>query len=687
MSQAAADQPRKRRRVTQACHRCRSKKYKCDSVRPSCSTCQASDAECTYGTVVKRRGLQSGYVRALEILWGLVFKNIEGSQNVANQLLANLAVVINPVATENNDNDRADDLLESWRGSGVPTAIESLLDGEVSESPRLQIGLSGNAAGITTWSLPQPDPFVAGTPPSPASPLPPPHFTPPPIHAVVVPDATQLLEDTEARFPTQEIWTPLPSDWHALTQVYSTVEHSWFPVLERHALFRVAYTYQDQCDSRAVLTDRHRGEFATLWAVLTLGEIHLSGVASPRAIQFQTLSRSFLSVDHLNGDYLSHAQAFLLWAVIHLGRKEMVLAKMALAQAVVLCSVDASKAASGLAVSERQRSLLLAGCFVIDSLLSFTTGIKPRLTIDDLPTTTPCDASNPDEWEPFVDRFGPQSFSGSTSTSTLAAPSRTSSTFNYLVGLSSILNAAMHRHMSEAALATTLETWKMSLPTHLAMTASSARSTTKSILPPQLHLRAIYLLATTSIATSKQPHGQIIDSSASDQLGATLLQLSNNFGVRALPAPVSILIPLIETQPPAGSAGWSQHSVVPYDSEAFGEHKRLWGWIDKLLSPKFDAPVTANFISRGSSYRPTISETTHDLGEVYNFDPDTGEHNRHIMVSDLDTSEQLDVNIFSNTPDQFRDYLALLEQNESTGNGQDFMQSLGFFEDFDYRDM
>ncbi|KAI5200001.1 hypothetical protein AUEXF2481DRAFT_28187 [Aureobasidium subglaciale EXF-2481] len=686
MSQAVADQPRKRRRVTQACHRCRSKKYKCDSVRPTCSTCQASDAECIYGTVVKRRGLQSGYVRALEILWGLVFKNIEGSQNVATQLLANLAVVINPVATGTSDNDRADDLLESWRGSGVPTAIESLLDGEVSESPRLQNGSSGNAAGLAAWSLPQPDPLVAGTPPSPASPLPPPQFTPPPIHAVVVPDATYLLEDIEARRATQELWTPLPSDWHALTQVYSTVEHSWFPVLERHALFRVAYTYQDQCDSRAVLIDRHRGDFATLWAVLTLGEIHSGGVSSPRATQFQALSRSFLPVDYLNDDYLSHAQALLLWAVIHLGRSEKMLAKMALAQATVLCSVDTHKTTSNLAMSERQRNLLLAGCFVIDSLLSFSTGTKPRSTIEELPTTAPCDASGPDEWEPFVDRFGPQSFSSSTSSSTLAVPSRASSTFNCLVRLTSILNAAVHRHMPGAALAATLETWTMSLPTHLAMTVSSIRSTTKNLLPPQLHLRAIYF-ATTSVITSRQSNGQNINSSARDQLNGALHQLSHNFGVRALPASVSVLIPIIGTLPPASSEGWSQYSVLPHGSEVLAEYKSLWGWINNPSSPKFDAHATANFLSHESSYRPTISETTHDLGEVYNFDTDTGEHNRHIMVSDLDTSEQLDVNIFSTTPDQFRDYLALLEQNESTGNGQDFMQSLGFFEDFDYRDM
>jgi hypothetical protein len=127
MSQEAGEQPRKRQRATQACHRCRNKKYKCDSVRPTCSTCSVSNADCVYGTIFKRRGLQSGYVRALEMLWGLVFKKIPGSQNVANELLANPSIAINPILIDDNNNnnenhddsDCADDLLKCWRDSGI----------------------------------------------------------------------------------------------------------------------------------------------------------------------------------------------------------------------------------------------------------------------------------------------------------------------------------------------------------------------------------------------------------------------------------------------------------------------------------------------------------------------------------------------------------------------------------------
>ncbi|THW35265.1 hypothetical protein D6D25_05208, partial [Aureobasidium pullulans] len=171
MSQAAVDIPRKRQRVTQACHRCRSKKYKCNSVRPACSTCIASNSECSYGTAVKRRGLQSGYVRAIEILWGLVFKRIAGSQDGVNKLLVELSVVINQTPADSNGNDNADDLLKYWRSSGVPSAIESLLDGEVINSPRLQTAVPEDTdanvdlslASLQAWPLPQSTRFPGTT--------------------------------------------------------------------------------------------------------------------------------------------------------------------------------------------------------------------------------------------------------------------------------------------------------------------------------------------------------------------------------------------------------------------------------------------------------------------------------------------------------------------------------------------
>jgi hypothetical protein len=61
-----------RKRVSQACDGCRSKKLKCNGLKPKCSSCVAQERDCIYGTLAKKRGLPEGYVRGLERLLALL---------------------------------------------------------------------------------------------------------------------------------------------------------------------------------------------------------------------------------------------------------------------------------------------------------------------------------------------------------------------------------------------------------------------------------------------------------------------------------------------------------------------------------------------------------------------------------------------------------------------------------------
>lgn len=70
-----------RKRVSQACDKCRSRKDKCDGKRPSCSTCLTHGRTCSYDTNVKKRGLPEGYVRGIEKLWGLTIREVEGVED------------------------------------------------------------------------------------------------------------------------------------------------------------------------------------------------------------------------------------------------------------------------------------------------------------------------------------------------------------------------------------------------------------------------------------------------------------------------------------------------------------------------------------------------------------------------------------------------------------------------------
>lgn len=699
MSQTATEPPRKRQRVTQACHRCRRKKYKCDSERPTCSTCKASDAECTYGTIAKRRGLQSGYVRATEILWGLVFKRVDGSQAVVNELLANLS---NIISNGGNDRDhRADDLLDCWRSSGIPSAIEMMLDGEYSsnlagqpEDMDSQIDIT--QASILTWSLPQHDHF-SGSPLRAPSPLPLPRAPSPlPLQQVPSPIAGAAVV-TDALYPSQQVFTstqaklgPLPPDWQSLAQVYLAVEHSWFPMLERHALFRIAYSYQDDSDHQALPDERHRGEYATLWAVLALGEIHSSGVYSPRVAQFKSISKYLLSTDPIPDDYLSHAQALLLWSSIYIGCNKLVLARSMLAQAFVFCAASTPVRSPGDAMFHRQRTLALAGCFVIDTLLSMAMGVRPQISIDDLPSSTPCDESGSDEWEPYVDKFGSRRFGDSTNTG-VTAPSRISSTFNHLVKLFIILNNVMQKQTLETDFAAAVEAWSYNRPRHLTVTQQN----TKNVLPPQLHLLSFYSVV-SHIAASRQLYGRphavcnSLQQGPVKDIAGTLLQMSNRYGVQAMPVSMSVLILLVasESTPDPNDYG----PTFTNFQDAITEYRAMWGW--DYASGREQQGLTRttligqpdhhllNFTAQDLLQATMHDEAQHGMSATAGMGADTGQSLAlHTVTSrqsdqvglemDLTGTSYLDDaaalgsdNPLADTPAQLRDYLALLQENE-----------------------
>lgn len=117
-----------RKRVSQACDKCRSRKDKCDGNRPSCSTCLTHGRTCSYDANVKKRGLPEGYVRGIEKLWGLAIREVEG---VEDEILA----VFNGDETNetlisiwrNEDGLQSDSLAEVWRKSQLSRELERLL--------------------------------------------------------------------------------------------------------------------------------------------------------------------------------------------------------------------------------------------------------------------------------------------------------------------------------------------------------------------------------------------------------------------------------------------------------------------------------------------------------------------------------------------------------------------------------
>ena len=53
-------------RIAQACDRCRSKKIRCDGIRPTCTQCQNVGFECKTSDKLSRRAFPRGYTESLE---------------------------------------------------------------------------------------------------------------------------------------------------------------------------------------------------------------------------------------------------------------------------------------------------------------------------------------------------------------------------------------------------------------------------------------------------------------------------------------------------------------------------------------------------------------------------------------------------------------------------------------------
>jgi hypothetical protein len=120
---------RKRQRVSQACDQCRSKKERCDGKRPACSSCFASNDKCTYAANLKKRGLRAGYVRVLEMLWGLMFCKLEGNEQLVRSFFRGAGGEnhVEPLLAILRDGTATESLLKAGRESRVCDDIHRLL--------------------------------------------------------------------------------------------------------------------------------------------------------------------------------------------------------------------------------------------------------------------------------------------------------------------------------------------------------------------------------------------------------------------------------------------------------------------------------------------------------------------------------------------------------------------------------
>lgn len=471
----------KRQRVSRACDSCRSKKDRCDGAQPVCSTCASLCRPCTYKTNPKKRGLPTGYIRTLELLYGIIFTKIQGSQEVVRALLK-AANIPSHLASMGKEAEGSDTLLASWKNSIVLREIERLLtlleqpeeeqekEGRrPRDSPPEPEGSSVLSSDTLEWQIP--DGFVDGRESSLAV-IPSPIKTPTNMSMIKahthraatkdcgiqaslpdseminsVPDVSsqRAIDPPATVYDEKDDHLRLPSNTWSLLDIYFTYTQCWLPILEKHDILRTAFRYAEE-DIRISSISPGSGDHAALWAALTLASFQEMSIAATRQLtdlpkdppnpdRLYATAKSLIPFEEGKHE-IGHVQALLILSLVKLGQQEWTAAWMLVGQAVRIARCLGFNHPS----SDAGRSKhVFLGCFVLETLVAMQMHQMPSLQKEDLSEIGPVNEDGLEEWHPWEDQTGLRP-AKPPSDSFHRGPLHALSTFNRLVSLVSILN-------------------------------------------------------------------------------------------------------------------------------------------------------------------------------------------------------------------------------------------------------
>lgn len=398
----------------------------------------------------KKRGVQTGYIRTLELALGWVFEKVPGSEDTLSALLAHGGGQGQTILT-GKDSIGADRLQKRWRKSRVHRGIDRILSGEAAPSPG-QGGFSpsadvsdteGDAARTRTNPesvAPDTETLTQATPSSRR------------MSSVHCPPITPSDEQFGAGRPRQMPLSgmsqcsqssssrlKLPSNHWRLLDIYFSYTHSWLPILEKQDLFQASYLYPDHgLDIHP--RDASSAVHAELWAALAVASsqdatsskpatANYADSASPPPSKIYDIARGLLPSEH--GPFqVHHARAYLLLSLVNLGQDKLTAAGLLTGSAIrILFDPDTTQGGAQEKDGQRVR-LALMSSFLIDTILSIRCNRPPHLREEDLAAVPLASENGPDQWEPWTacDGFGPDNAGSRSSRS----PAFSLSTFNLL---------------------------------------------------------------------------------------------------------------------------------------------------------------------------------------------------------------------------------------------------------------
>jgi len=421
---AAQPAPVKRQRVSRACDQCRAARERCDGKQPRCYPCISQSRPCTYEVSPKKRGVQTGYIRTLELALGWVFEKVPGSEETLSTLLARPDGQ-GPQILAGKDPGGADHLQKRWRKSRVHRGIDRILSGEAAPSPGQEVSpfaegsdTEGDAIRGCADSIPVAPDTETAPQESPSSRR---------MSSGRGPPITPSNEALRAERPQQMSASgmsqfaqvsagrvKLPSNHWRLLDIYFSYTHSWLPILEKQDIFQASYLYSDHglaIDS----TDPSFAVHAELWAALALASLQdaassqpsSSDGADPSPTEIYEIARGLLPAE--NGPFqVHHARAFLLLGLVNLAQDKLPGAALLTGSAIRVL-LDPETAQRGAQDRGGQRmNLALISCFIVDTILSVRCSAPPHLRVEDLSGLPLVSEGGHDQWEPWTpcDGFG-----------------------------------------------------------------------------------------------------------------------------------------------------------------------------------------------------------------------------------------------------------------------------------------
>jgi hypothetical protein len=569
-----------RKRVSQACDRCRSRKDKCDGKKPACSACTTNGRQCSYDANVKKRGLPEGYVRGLEKLWGLAIKEVEGVED--NVLL----VVSSDDGNDRfvdvwNDESRSENLVETWRRSQISRELERLLstpEQSLESGKRKRTDSDSNtdkrtgAIGIYSTSRTHPSnqaEIPVDTWSDTKADIRPQEFRDSPNISRVY-DSNQLLSRSyesilspsnhqrasSSNPPVLDADAPeLPSEtWHLL-DVYFSYTHSWLPIIEKHDILRTSYQYSEIRNNLSA-SGNGTGDHAVLWATIAYAKYQHRAINNiPHAQQHGgyvaemvwTAERMYAQARSLipseDGEFeLGHVQALLILALANYGIGHPRKAWFLVGQAVrVAFDLGLNKHTDDILLPLKTKSRnkrVFLGCFVIDTMLAARLEHRPHLRAEDVDQVGLVEVDGLEEWDPWMDCLSVRR----TGAANTRAPASILSTFNRLIQVLQVLNEAIcisdspRKVQLSTALLEKLHIWSsaQSSPLYFDSTAMKNEQA-MSLLPHHYHLHLSYFNTLAKAQLLSYDHGNETanlepSTRSARQIVELLKQHSNYFG-------------------------------------------------------------------------------------------------------------------------------------------------------------